>query len=82
MNMNWSRYDRLNEIEKIGWRIGAIRREKKITDTQMANNLQMDIVTYRKIEKSRTEQIESITLQQMYKAIGVLKISVEEIISL
>ncbi len=81
--MNWTRYDRLNKIEKIGWNIGSVRRWRKVTDLQMAKDLHIDIVTYRKIEKSVPEYVESLTIQQIYKIMKLLKVSsMEEILSL
>ncbi|OGE31139.1 hypothetical protein A3C59_03990 [Candidatus Daviesbacteria bacterium RIFCSPHIGHO2_02_FULL_36_13] len=74
--MNWTRYDRLDRFGKTGWAIGAIRREQKLTDIEVAEKLHMDIKAYRRIE--RKFKTHSLTLQQVSDLGKIFDCSVEE----
>lgn len=78
--MNWTRYDRLDDWGRTGWSIGAIRREEKLTDIEVAEKLQMDIKVYRRMEKKGETQ--SLTLQQVVDLAKILKCSAEEFLHL
>ncbi len=78
--MNWTRYDRLDDWGKTGWSIGAIRREKKLTDIDVAEKISMDIRAYRRMEKKGETQ--SLTLQQVFDISKILKCRIEEFLEL
>ena len=78
--MNWTRYDRLDEWGKTGWSIGAIRREQKLTDIEVAEKLHMDIKRYRRIEKKGETQ--SLTLQQVTDIANIFGCGTEEFLYL
>ncbi|MCL4415707.1 MAG: helix-turn-helix domain-containing protein [Actinobacteria bacterium] len=78
--MNWTRFDRLDRYGRIGWCIGAIRRERKLTDIEVAEKLQMELKIYRRMEKKG--QTHSLTISQAYKIAEILGCSLEEFISL
>lgn len=76
--MNLTRFTTLDTFGRIGWCIAAIRKEKKLTDIEVAEKLQVDLKAYRRMEKKG--QTQSLTLKQVYDLTEILDVSVEEFI--